>query len=195
MTTSSALASSFFLGDTTNAPGGFFYSGSNVQNLGYVADDASGDGGSSQFVFRKSRGTQASRVDVNNGDFTGQINWHAFSGGTEFATSSIASQVSDTFTTGQRPATSILFATNRSNGTPAIMAKFDHLQNVILNATGVILPQNATSGFTYIPVVNTGKPNGTPTVSTTGAVPFVYDTTNKKLCVYDGGWICTAALN
>lgn len=49
-----------------------------------------------------------------------------------------------------------------------------------------------TGGLLYIPSM-AGTPTGTPG-ETTSHVPFVYDKTNKKFCVYDGGaWRCTAA--
>jgi hypothetical protein len=45
----------------------------------------------------------------------------------------------------------------------------------------------ATDGFLYIPSC-AGAPTGTPT-SKTGRTPMVFDTTNNKLMIYDGGWI------
>jgi hypothetical protein len=45
---------------------------------------------------------------------------------------------------------------------------------------------NATNGFLYIPTC-AGTPTGVPT-SKTGLAPIVYDTTNNKLCIYNGGW-------
>lgn len=52
---------------------------------------------------------------------------------------------------------------------------------------GTALNTNATDGFLYLPTM-AGAPSGTPTAST-GNVAMVYDTTNNKLMVYDGGWI------
>jgi hypothetical protein len=48
------------------------------------------------------------------------------------------------------------------------------------------LATNAANGYIYIPTC-AGTPTGTPT-AVTGMVPLVYDTTNHKLYVYDGGW-------
>lgn len=55
------------------------------------------------------------------------------------------------------------------------------------------LSTTATAGFIYMPSC-AGTPTGTPTAHT-GTVPFVYDTTNNKICVYNGGaWKKTVAL-
>lgn len=61
-----------------------------------------------------------------------------------------------------------------------------HSGGSVLIGTGA-LATNATAGFLYIPTC-AGAPSGTPT-SFTGRVAIVFDTTNNKLMVYDGGWI------
>jgi hypothetical protein len=48
------------------------------------------------------------------------------------------------------------------------------------------LPTNTTDGFLYIPTC-AGAPTGVPT-SYTGRVPMIYDTTDHKFYIYDGGW-------
>lgn len=58
-------------------------------------------------------------------------------------------------------------------------------RNVILHSTAIAT--NATDGFLYITSC-AGTPTGTPT-SYTGRVAMVFDTTNNKLYVYNGGWI------
>jgi len=56
------------------------------------------------------------------------------------------------------------------------------------------LATNATVGFLMIPSC-AGTPTGTPADIPTGQSPIVYDSTNKKLCVWDGAaWVQTAAL-
>lgn len=60
--------------------------------------------------------------------------------------------------------------------------------NVVLNASGSALSTTATDGFTYIPT-SAGAPTGVPTAYT-GTVAMEYDTTNDKLCVYNGAWKC-----
>ena len=50
------------------------------------------------------------------------------------------------------------------------------------------LAAGATDGFLHIPEIATA-PTAAPPTTYTGKVPFVYDTTNSKLWVYDGGWV------
>jgi hypothetical protein len=59
--------------------------------------------------------------------------------------------------------------------------------NVVLGAQ-VQLAAGATDGFAYIPEIAT-TPTAAPPTAVTGKVPLCYDTTNKKLWVYDGGWL------
>jgi hypothetical protein len=54
------------------------------------------------------------------------------------------------------------------------------------------LATNATDGFLYL-VACAGQPTGVPTAFS-GRNALIYDSTNKKINVYDGGWIKTAAL-
>ncbi len=56
--------------------------------------------------------------------------------------------------------------------------------SVLLNDT--VLATTATDGFTYIPTC-AGIPTGVPTAQT-GTAPVVYDTTDNRLYVYNGGW-------
>lgn len=49
------------------------------------------------------------------------------------------------------------------------------------------LATTATDGFLYIPSC-AGTPAGVPTAKT-GRVPMVWDSTNKKFYIYDGGWL------
>lgn len=49
------------------------------------------------------------------------------------------------------------------------------------------LATNATDGFLYIPTC-AGTPTGSPTTQT-GTVPMIWDSTNKKFYIYDGGWL------
>lgn len=55
------------------------------------------------------------------------------------------------------------------------------------------LATTATLGYIMIPSC-AGAPTGVPADIPTGQIPVVFDSTNNKLYVYDGGWISTAAL-
>lgn len=59
-------------------------------------------------------------------------------------------------------------------------------QNLNVAIGSGALATNATNGFLYIPTC-AGTPTGVPT-TITGRVPVIFDTTNHKLYVYDGGW-------
>lgn len=48
------------------------------------------------------------------------------------------------------------------------------------------LATTATTGFGYMPTC-AGAPTGVP-ARQPGSVPFVYDTTNNKLWIYNGAW-------
>lgn len=64
--------------------------------------------------------------------------------------------------------------------------------NLITNNTGAVLNQNATDGFVYVPVVNTGTPSGVPTTYTGNAALAVQGST---LYFYNGGaWNAAGAI-
>jgi hypothetical protein len=63
---------------------------------------------------------------------------------------------------------------------------WDNLGNVAMGIPGAIAT-NATDGFLYIPTC-AGTPTGVPTTFT-GKVAMIFDTTNNKLYIYDGGWL------
>lgn len=78
---------------------------------------------------------------------------------------------------------SMVFYTGIS-GTLTQVMKLDSSANVIFGTAAI--STSATNGFVYIPTC-AGAPTGVPT-SYTGRVPMVYDTTNNKLCIYNGAW-------
>jgi hypothetical protein len=68
---------------------------------------------------------------------------------------------------------------------------YQNLQQIVAQLNSGALGQgalaaNATSGFGYMPTC-AGAPTGVP-VKQAGFVPFVYDTTNNKLWIYNGVW-------
>lgn len=71
-------------------------------------------------------------------------------------------------------------------GTQALDA--DSSQNVTIGLPS--LATSATTGFPYLPSV-AGTPTGAPTAKT-GYSPVVIDTTNNKICFYNGAWKCAA---
>jgi len=58
--------------------------------------------------------------------------------------------------------------------------------NTVLGAQAA-LATNATTGHVYIPTC-AGTPTGVPTAYT-GKVAMIFDTTNNRLYIYDGGWL------
>lgn len=64
--------------------------------------------------------------------------------------------------------------------------------DVVIGAAA--LATNATAGFFWVDTC-AGTPTGVPSGTFAGRVPMIYDTTNHKIAVYDGGaWKQTAAL-
>lgn len=66
-----------------------------------------------------------------------------------------------------------------------VNVKMPNLGGLVVGAAAIAT--NATNGFLYIPTC-AGTPSGTP-VTQTGTAPIVWDSTNKKLYVYDGSWL------
>lgn len=67
-------------------------------------------------------------------------------------------------------------------------ARIDANGNLIVGTAA--LATTATDGFLYIPTC-AGTPTGTPS-SYAGRVAMVFDSTNNRLYIYDGGWISAA---
>lgn len=65
--------------------------------------------------------------------------------------------------------------------------KITSLASVVIGNNSAALATNATDGFLYIPTC-AGTPTGVPTAQT-GTVAMVFDTSNNKLYIYDGGWL------
>lgn len=88
------------------------------------------------------------------------------------------------------PTGSMNFYTANSGGTLVQAFRIDSSSNVVLGTAA--LATTATSGFLYIPTC-AGAPTGVPTANT-GRVPIIFDTTNNKLCIYNGAWKTVALI-
>lgn len=110
--------------------------------------------------------------------------------GTDIAGASLA--IYGGQSTGTAAGGSILLGTSPASGASGSSANA-HVTRLTIDQKGNIVPgtgalaTNATDGFLYVPTC-AGAPSGTPTAFT-GRVALVFDTTNNKLYVYDGGWI------
>lgn len=80
-----------------------------------------------------------------------------------------------------------LKTSNTSNTILQLKDSFDVVMGNSAQAT------NATAGFLFIPSC-AGPPTGVPAVIPSNRVALMYDRTNSKLYVYNGGWKSTAAL-
>ena len=70
---------------------------------------------------------------------------------------------------------------------------FDKYGNVIFGNGTAAKGTTATDSFLMIPTC-AGAPTGVPAHTYASSVPIIFDSTNNKIYVYDGGWIATAAL-
>lgn len=80
--------------------------------------------------------------------------------------------------------TSMSFLTGSSGADPSKRLELDGSGNVVIGNQA--LATTATGGFLYVPTC-AGSPTGVPTAYS-GRAAIVYDTTNNRLCVYNGGW-------
>jgi len=86
----------------------------------------------------------------------------------------------------------LTMAMGTKSSLPVYVGTNDVVRLTIPGAGGLVvgiaaLATNATNGFLYIPTC-AGTPTGVPTAQT-GTVAMVFDTTNNKLYIYDGGWL------
>lgn len=77
-----------------------------------------------------------------------------------------------------------IYFMNGGTATTNVSLQIDAKNNIITGNAAIAT--NATAGFLYITSC-AGTPTGVPT-AITGRTPMVWDSTNKKLYVYDGGW-------
>lgn len=151
------------------AVGRFLYSG-----------NPSSAGGSSVFLFQGT--TAPNTIGYRLGSL--QIGVHL---GTGFSCAAFAAYAEENMTGGNRGAY-LSFQTNAAGGAAGLVerARITSKGNFLFNPAGADLGTGAADGFPYLPTMN-GAPTGTPT-SYTGSVPMVYDRSNKRRYLYDGGW-------
>lgn len=142
------------------------------------------------FMFAKSRGaTVGSHAALHTNDGIFSVQFNGDDGTNLIAAAKFKAFADGTIATGKVPG-KFLIQTADANGTLTDRLATDSKANIVLGSAAIAT--TATDGFLYIPTC-AGTPTGTPT-SFTGRVPIVYDTTNNKLCVYNGAWKKTAAL-
>jgi hypothetical protein len=131
---------------------------------------------------------------VASGDLIGQITFRGSDGTNFIDATAISSIVEGT------PGTNVMsgrlaFYTNPGGASTVERLRIDRNGNVFLAAAAfATLATTATDGFPHIPKM-AGTPSGAP--SAFYGVPIVYDTTAKRLWIYDysiPGWRGTAAL-
>lgn len=86
-------------------------------------------------VFQKSRGTAASKTNVQNGDTLGSFQANAYSGSSYYGVAGLKFEVDGTFTSGQRPPSRIIFETTVSNGAVTERMRIDKDGNVGIGTT------------------------------------------------------------
>lgn len=155
---------------------------------------AAGAGSSPYLEFKLTRGTFAAKTTTVSGDTLSYIQSYGYDGSNFLNSTSIVSTIDAAVGAGHVPGR-IDMSTMTAGGSLTGALRIDSLQNSVFNVTGSNLAQGATGNFIYIPVVATGKPNGTPSRTYTGTVPFVYDTTNNEVCVYTAAWHCSPAFS
>jgi hypothetical protein len=127
-------------------------------------------GSADTFIYRDAANVIAQRNDANTQTFRVYRTWG--SSGTNF----------QRITLGWNTTTALVMNEGGGTGADGSVAFND-----------AALATDATRGFIMIPSC-AGAPTGTPADIPTGQIPIVFDSTNNKLYVYDGGWLSTAAL-
>lgn len=144
-------------------------------------------GGNGQIGLYACNGTLASKTTIADTNALGDIRWRAWDGTAWQNCARIRPTVAGTVSSGVVPAT-YSFNLWDTAGVEQTVLQLTSKKNVVLGTTAA-LATNATDGFVYVPTC-AGTPSGAPTAFT-GKVAMVYDTTNHKLYIYDGGWKTT----
>jgi len=143
----------------------------------------------SAFTMFRARGTYASPTYCNSGDTIASWYFNSLdTSGTERAGATIQVLVDGSPGANYVPM-GFRFYTYAAASDYNIRLELSASGNVVCGRQAA-LATNATDGFLYVPTC-AGTPSGTPT-SYTGKCALVFDTSNNKLYVYDGGWIQVA---
>lgn len=136
-------------------------------------------------VFAKTRATSPSTsTALQSGDGIGGIVAFGADGSGYVPVGFASYTVDGSVSAGVVPAGFVINTGSGGYGTEHF--RVSSLGSTIAGGSGSALNTTATDGFLYIPTC-AGPPTGTPT-SFTGRVAMVYDTSNNKFYIYNGGW-------
>lgn len=151
----------------------------------FVGIDMSGTTAGTWFT-RRSGGTIGSPSALGSGAAIGVFGFGGYDGSAWSGNQGRVSVWTAAAWSGSSRPTYIEFSTTPvSSTTLTERMRIDAPGNIVLGNQSA-LSTSATDGFIYIPTC-AGTPTGTPT-SYTGKIPMVFDTTNIKLYVYNGGF-------
>lgn len=117
-------------------------------------------------------------------DSTNQLVFTHGNGSVQIAGAAL--QLTNLTNTANSEASDLILLTQNSGAAMTQKMRWSKAGNIVAGAESA-LATNATDGFLYIPTC-AGTPTGVPTAYT-GKVAMVFDTTNNKFYIYDGGWL------
>jgi hypothetical protein len=138
--------------------------------------------GIQQFLTRGAAPT--TQTIVQNGDVLGNMNGWGSDGTAYKLSSGINYEVDGAPGAGSMPGRIVFYTVPSGTTSLANRGRIDNKGSWAVG-NGAIATI-ATDGFLYIPAC-AGPPTGVPTAYT-GRVPMVYDSTNNKFYIYNGGW-------
>lgn len=141
---------------------------------------------------QKSRNaTVGSHTIVQASDILGAVRWGGSDGSAFVVGSQIFSTVEGAPASGNIRST-LDFSTRGADGLVSRM-RIKSDGDIYLRSVGSEMATTATLGYPHMPTTN-GATTGVPANLLTGVLPFIYDRSNNKIGVYNGGWKWTAAL-